>query len=169
MRPGEAYALRWEHILFEDGGGLIMIVAGKTKAARRQLPMVAEVYAALTRRYDDAKKPEQGWLFPTGAKSGHVEGTGKFHAKAIEQLAAAHAVSEKIKDGDWAQRVADATNLSPEFVTRHADVIHLYPYREFPDGWELSGVRRFFTNCQADVRRGRRRSRTGVNACRWWL
>src|SRR5271154_6896925 len=34
MRPGEAYRLRWEHVLLNCKGPLIQIAEGKTKAAR---------------------------------------------------------------------------------------------------------------------------------------
>jgi len=33
MRPGEVFALKWSHLLFDRSGGLIQIVAGKSKAA----------------------------------------------------------------------------------------------------------------------------------------
>jgi integrase len=39
MRPGEAFALRWENIYLNGTGGLIQVTEGKTKAARRMLPM----------------------------------------------------------------------------------------------------------------------------------
>lgn len=39
FRPGEVFTLRWPHILFSGNGtGLIQIVSGKSKAARRVLP-----------------------------------------------------------------------------------------------------------------------------------
>src|SRR5690348_2521095 len=46
VRPGEAYKLRWEHVALNGHGGLIQITEGKTKAARRMLPMVPAVYQA---------------------------------------------------------------------------------------------------------------------------
>jgi integrase len=54
MRPGEAYRLQWEHVLLNGTGGLIQIAEGKTKHARRFLPMVPEVYSAFKARYVDA-------------------------------------------------------------------------------------------------------------------
>ena len=47
MCPGELFALRWEQVLLNGEGGVIQIVAGKTKARRRLLPMVPEVYLTL--------------------------------------------------------------------------------------------------------------------------
>jgi integrase len=44
MRPGEVFALRWGSVLLnEDGTGLIQITRGKSKAARRILPMLPSV------------------------------------------------------------------------------------------------------------------------------
>ena len=48
MRPGEGFAWRWSHVLIgEDGTGLIRVVEGKSKAARRILPMTPVVHALL--------------------------------------------------------------------------------------------------------------------------
>jgi integrase len=70
FRPGEVFALRWSHILLnKDGTGFIQIVDGKTKAARRILPMTARVYALLLTRFAVADKPEDGWLFANGSDS----------------------------------------------------------------------------------------------------
>jgi integrase len=73
MRPGEAYSLRWEHVLLNGHGGLIQIVAGKSHAARRLLPMVPEVYSMLKARQEAQGKPLEGWIFPTASESGHLE------------------------------------------------------------------------------------------------
>jgi len=65
FRPSEVFALRWPHILFsEDGTGLIQVVAGKSKAARRILPMTPRVRAMLEARWRAAGRPSDGWLFP---------------------------------------------------------------------------------------------------------
>jgi integrase len=65
FRPSEVFALRWPHILFnEDGTGLIQVVAGKSKAARRILPMTPRVRAILDARWEAAGRPSDGWLFP---------------------------------------------------------------------------------------------------------
>lgn len=38
FRPSEVFALRWSHVFFnDDGAGLIQVVEGKSKAARRIL------------------------------------------------------------------------------------------------------------------------------------
>ena len=85
MRPGEVFPLRWENIYLNGTGGMIQITDGKTKAARRMLPMVPAVYAALKERHDAAGKPVEGWIFPSGSREGHFnKDTAKDqHAKAI--------------------------------------------------------------------------------------
>jgi integrase len=91
MRPGEAYALRWEHVQLNGSGGLIQVAEGKTKAARRFLPMLPEVYAVLKTRHEAQGKPSAGWIFPAprGLRLGHIEkGTVQFfHRKALRDLA----------------------------------------------------------------------------------
>ena len=51
------------------------------------LPMVPIVYAALKARHEQAGKPEQGWLFPSGSREGHFnKDTAKDqHRKAIAE------------------------------------------------------------------------------------
>lgn len=87
MRPGEVFALRWENIHLNGTGGLIQVTEGKTKAARRMLPMVPAVYAALKARWEVMGKPEEGWLFPTGSREGHLnKDTAKDqHKRAIDR------------------------------------------------------------------------------------
>ena len=85
MRPGEAFVLRWENIHLNGTGGLIQVTEGKTKAARRMLPMVPAVHAALCARRESAGSPEEGWLFPANTREGHMnKDTAKGqHSRAI--------------------------------------------------------------------------------------
>jgi len=87
MRPGEVFCLRWENIDLSGSGGLIQVTEGKTRAARRMLPMLPVVYAALMVRYKESGKPEAGWVFPSTSREGHFnKDTAKDqHAKAIEK------------------------------------------------------------------------------------
>ncbi len=88
MRPGEAFALRWECVLLNrDGTGLMQITKGKSKAARRVLPMVLQVSEALNARWKAQGEPTDGWVFPSGLSCGHLEGsTAKgFHARALKK------------------------------------------------------------------------------------
>ena len=50
-----------------------MVTHGKTKAARRVLPMTPRVRAVVEARWDGAKKPGEGWIFPAETRSGHIE------------------------------------------------------------------------------------------------
>ncbi len=88
MRPGECYCLRWEHVLLNGQGGFIQVAQGKTKAARRMLPMVPAVYHAVRARHEAQHFPPDGWVFPTGSRSGHIEESSakQWHAKALATL-----------------------------------------------------------------------------------
>lgn len=129
MRPGEAYKLRWEHLLFNEDSGLIQIAEGKTKAARRFLPMVPEVYSTLKARHSDQKKPAKGWVFPAGSKSGHLEESSAkiYHGEALRKLAAAsEAYAEWLEsesEGDWIAVVSAKAGLDPNYLERYAGVI----------------------------------------------
>jgi len=89
FRPGEVFALRWPHLLMnDDGTGLIQIVAGKSKAARRVLPMTPRVYALLLARHKAAGHPEDGWVFsaPSNPEEHITDGLTKFqHRKALDE------------------------------------------------------------------------------------
>jgi len=85
MRPGEVFSLCWENLHLNGSGGLIQITEGKTKAAKRMLPMVPSVYAALKFRHETSGNPESGWVFPSSSAEGHFnKDTAKDqHAKAL--------------------------------------------------------------------------------------
>jgi integrase len=129
MRPGEAYKLRWEHVLLNGTGGLIQIADGKTKSARRFLPMVPEVYAVLKARKVEQGDPASGRVFPSGSASGHIEEcSARFHHnEALQRLAAASAAYEAWKDegqnDDWIDAAREAGKLGAEFLTKHAPTI----------------------------------------------
>jgi len=129
MRPGEAYKLRWEHVLLNGTGGLIQISEGKTKAARRFLPMVPEVYAALKARHEDQKSPSTGWVFPAGSKSGHLEESSAkiYHGEAVRKLTRASAASAEWAQagskGDWMLAVEAKSGLGREYLQRHCSAI----------------------------------------------
>lgn len=93
MRPGEVFTLRWENIYLNGNSGLIQVTDGKTKAARRMLPMVPAVYVALKARHNESGNPAEGWVFPSGSREGHFnKDTAKDqHRKAID------AANEKAK------------------------------------------------------------------------
>jgi integrase len=86
MRPEECHRMRWEHLRWRnDRYGTIRIAFGKTKAARRTLPMTPRVRAILEIRWQTAGKPEEGWVWPAPTLGGHVnhDSLKKAHAKAL--------------------------------------------------------------------------------------
>jgi integrase len=90
MRPGEVFALQWQHVLLSEDGsqtGMIQVVDGKSKAARRLLPMTPAVHQLLKARREAAGAPTAGWIFPNASREGHltVDGIAKAqHKKALE-------------------------------------------------------------------------------------
>ena len=92
MRPAEVRRLRREHVLLNGHSRLIRIAEGKSKAARRILPIVPAVYRALKARWETQGQPSEGWLFPSGSRSGHLEESthNKYHDEALRVLAKAH-------------------------------------------------------------------------------
>jgi integrase len=85
-RPGEIYTLRWENVALKGSGGVIRITQGKTKSAKRLLPMMAEVQAVLAARHHACGNPTEGWVFPAGNKHGHVQQScAKAHAAAAKR------------------------------------------------------------------------------------
>lgn len=114
MRPGEAFALCWQNIYLNGTAGLIQVTAGKTKAARRMLPMIPAVYEALKARREAAGNPEEGWIFPSSSHEGHLnKDTAKDqHRKAIERANA----KTKCKKG---------LNYFQPYVLRHTALTRL--------------------------------------------
>ena len=51
MRPGEVFTLRWERVLLNADRPLLQVTEGKSKAAKRILPLVPAVHSALLRRW----------------------------------------------------------------------------------------------------------------------
>lgn len=101
-RPGEVFALRWECIQLNGKGGMLQITEGKSKAARRILPLVPAVFITLQSRWIAEKRPEHGWVFPADTSSGHLEsGSGKnYHARAlaaVEKAAKREGVKTPVK------------------------------------------------------------------------
>ena len=64
----------------------MQVAEGKSKAAKRNLPLVPEVYAVVERRRNEQGKPEEGWVFSSSAREGHLNGdtTKDQHAIALK-------------------------------------------------------------------------------------
>ena len=87
MRPEECYRLQWECVTWINSRhGTVLVTHGKTAAARRVLPMTQRVRTLLQGRWEAAGKPQEGWVWPTATKSGHVEPCSlkKQHARALK-------------------------------------------------------------------------------------
>lgn len=90
LRPEEAFRLRWENVTWFNGrNGVLLVTHGKTSAARRGLPLTPRVRAALEARWNDAGKPEEGFIWPAPTRSGHVEPSSlrKQHGKTFVTIA----------------------------------------------------------------------------------
>jgi len=73
MRPEECHCLRWENITWDGGrNGALLIAKGKTKAARRVLPMSPKLRMVLEKRWQLAGRPDEGWVWPAETKDGHI-------------------------------------------------------------------------------------------------
>ena len=86
MRPEENARLRWESVSWHIGHcGTLQVTHGKTAAAKRMLPMSLRVQSILKRRWKDAGKPPEGWIWSSETKSGHIEPSTlkKQHRNAI--------------------------------------------------------------------------------------
>jgi integrase len=77
MRPGEVYALRWEYVLLNAKGDWFK--------SRKGSPGLPAVSGGLIARHGAQGCPIEGWVFPTGSRSGHLEESiaKKYHAKAL--------------------------------------------------------------------------------------
>jgi integrase len=73
MRPEECHCLRWDNINWDRGrNGLLLITEGKTKAARRALPLSPRVRLVLENRWKLAEQPSEGWVWPAQTKDEHI-------------------------------------------------------------------------------------------------
>lgn len=89
MRPGEVFALHWPHVLLSSDGseaGMIQIVEGKSKAARRLLPMTPIVYRLLKARHEVLGSPTEGNIFPSTSRTGRMSSDGLARQQHEEAL-----------------------------------------------------------------------------------
>jgi integrase len=69
MRPEECHCLRWENITWDGGrNGVLLITKGKTRAARRVLPLSPRVRTTLENRWKLAGEPGEGWVWPARSR-----------------------------------------------------------------------------------------------------
>jgi integrase len=87
MRPEECHCLRWENINWDGGrNGALLITQGKTKAARRVLPLSPRVRGVLENRWKLGGEPSDGWVWPAETKDGHInhDSVKLQHKKALK-------------------------------------------------------------------------------------
>jgi integrase len=116
-RPGEVFALRWERIQLNGSGGLLQITEGKSKAARRILPMVPIVYQTLKARHQAEEEPERGWVFGAETKSGHLEG----YCAKNQHAAALLAIKEEAEEAG----IKNPVRAFPPYTMRHTALTRL--------------------------------------------
>jgi integrase len=87
LRPEECYRLLWDSITWVNGrNGTLLVTHGKTKAARRVLPMTPRVRHTLETRWEASGRPSEDYVWPAPTKSGHIEPSTlkKQHSKALK-------------------------------------------------------------------------------------
>lgn len=81
MRPGECFSMRWEYVRLDSL--IFQNPKGKTKTARRPVPLLGQSAAIISRRHLAAGMPKEGWVFPQAkAKCGHLTSINKAFSKA---------------------------------------------------------------------------------------
>ena len=80
MRPGEALAARWEYVSWETRQ--YQNPRGKTKSARRAVPLLHDSFSVLSRRHVAQGQPREGWIFPSNSQTGHMETIAKTYTRA---------------------------------------------------------------------------------------
>ena len=74
LRPEECYRLLWDSITWVNGrNGTLIVTHGKTKAARRVLPMTPRVRHILEARWNAKGRPSEGYVWPAPTQTGHIE------------------------------------------------------------------------------------------------
>jgi integrase len=116
IRPEECFRLTWENMTWLNGrNGTLLVAHGKTAAARRVIPMTPRVRGILESRWKEARKPEEGWVWPGPTRSGHVEPSSlrKQHAKTFKTIA-----GEAVKRSQKPVRPFVLYSLRHTFLTR---------------------------------------------------
>jgi len=89
FRPEECFRLKWESITWLNGRhGTMLCTHGKTKAARRTIPMTPRVRTVLESRWRKTGEPDCGWVWRAPTRSGHIEPSSlrKQHARAFRVI-----------------------------------------------------------------------------------
>jgi integrase len=87
MRSDELHRMCWENIFWTGGRhGILLVIKGKTEAARRPLPMTPRVRGILEQRWKAQGSPESGFVWPAPTKTGHIDHSSvrKQHRAALK-------------------------------------------------------------------------------------
>jgi integrase len=79
-RPSEVFSMRWEYVLPETQ--TYRNPTGKTRSARRIIPLLHPAGDVLARRHSYQGRPVSGWIFPASSGSGHMVTIQKAFVKA---------------------------------------------------------------------------------------
>ena len=122
LRPEECFRLRKENVT----NGTLEIHFGKSKNARRRIPMTLRVKATLDMRLSKANN--SAWVFPAKTKSGHIEPSSlkKQHRRAMSE--ATRILREKTRREDVQLSAFELYTLRHTCLTRWAP---------FMDPWTL--------------------------------
>jgi integrase len=86
LRPDECHRMKWEEITWLNGrNGTLLVTHGKTKAARRVLPLTPRVRSVLEMSWRAVGKPVEGWVWPAPTQCGHIDHSSlkKQHVRAL--------------------------------------------------------------------------------------
>lgn len=70
MRPSEGMSMNWQYLNLD--AGVYQNPHGKTKSARRPVPLLNGSLEVLKRRHMAQGFPSEGWVFPADSKCGHM-------------------------------------------------------------------------------------------------
>jgi integrase len=84
LRPDECHRLEWRDI--DVRHNRLWVRYGKTKAARRAIPLTRNVRSVLETRHQLAQVPETGYVFPSATRTGHINHSTlkKQHSNALK-------------------------------------------------------------------------------------
>jgi integrase len=80
MRPGEVFSMSWDNMKWETAQ--YQNPRGKTKSARRPVPLLNDSLTVLRRRYLAQGMSREGWVFPSDSVTGHMTTIAKAFTKA---------------------------------------------------------------------------------------
>ncbi len=89
MRPEEVFRMKIENVHFAPAPnckfGYVFNPFGKSKNARRNIPLTERVKNLLEIRVEAMANAKEGWMFPADTESGHVDRLKSQHAKALKK------------------------------------------------------------------------------------